>query len=177
MDTGAFQVCEQDGRELCAHCAYTRCNEHKDHRREDKRIQGLLKARVFKACQCACCERKSDNCQQLEKILGEKYDVIFAQSISSGLERLEEKHIDLIFFDIDLYEDGGKNFPFGAADNIPLIVITPSHEKLEAHPKLKRRAGDFVMNPFVDAMVLSRAENLITIKTTNMANVRFLGKV
>lgn len=144
-----------------------RINEYKDY----------LKREFSKRANVLVVSASQDNCQQLEKILGEKYDVIFAQSISSGLERLEEKHIDLIFFDIDLYEDGGKNFPFGAADNIPLIVITPSHEKLEAHPKLKRRAGDFVMNPFVDAMVLSRAENLITIKTTNMANVRFLGKV
>lgn len=122
-----------------------------------------------------------ENCNDLEKILKDKYAVCKANTKDEGLKILSENKIDLIFFDVALYESDDDKFPFNVdtddGRNIPVIIITPTHDEIECRTNLKNRAGDFVMNPFVAEMVRSRTANLLTINTTNIANAKFLNNL
>lgn len=143
--------------------------------------QAFLKTELARTFNILVVSENAEKRDRLESILAGDYNVFKCVSKEEGLEILKHQHIDMIYYDIKLYENEDEEFPFNIKTDdgriIPVIIITSTHGELESHEELKTMAWDFVMPPFVAEMLRSRTANLLNVNINNMANAKYLNNL
>ncbi len=97
--------------------------------------------------------------QSYELILGQDYHVLTAEDGRSGLDTLNEKHVDIVLLDLTMPGLSGEEVlgELQAVGNpVPVIVVTASNSVTSAVEAMKLGAREYIIKPFdVDDLAIN----------------------
>lgn len=99
------------------------------------------------------------NLLRTQKILGEQYDVLLAESGSEALDKLRSELIDLVLLDIEMPEmNGMETFEHmnELPVRIPVIFLTASGYRDDVMSAIKLGAANYLKKPFLPQELLKR---------------------
>jgi len=96
----------------------------------------------------------------LKEINGNKFELICCEDLSTGLELLKDREIDLVLLDLGLPETKGietfnKVHPLAA--DIPIIVLTSLDDRETAIKAAEKGAQDYLLKGHIDPFSLERS--------------------
>jgi len=98
--------------------------------------------------------------KMLEKVSDIPFDLVHADSLSSGLERLEDVDFVIILLDLGLPDSSGietLNKVYAQASDIPIIVFTGQDDEALGVNAVKAGAQDYLVKGQTDSKTLVRA--------------------
>ena len=98
--------------------------------------------------------------EMLAEVNGDGLSLEFAEQLSTGLERLAEGGIDMVFLDLSLPDSRGLDTfsrAYAQAPQVPIIVLASLDDEQVAVQAVQKGAQDYLIKGHVDSNLLVRA--------------------
>ncbi len=104
------------------------------------------------------------NLRMAAHVLKKSYDVILADYVAEGLEKLKENKVDLVLLDIEMPEMNGIDvFRQILAEHVEVLVVflTASGDKKDVMEAIKLGAVDYIKKPFLPKDLVERVSKVL----------------
>ena len=98
--------------------------------------------------------------EMLAEVNGDAFSLECAEQLSTGLKRLAEGGIDMVFLDLSLPDSRGLDTfsrAYAQAPQVPIIVLTGLDDEQVAVQAVRKGAQDYLVKGYVDSNMLVRA--------------------